>query len=363
MEAIAVFLITLGLSQLSVVFGQYDGLSLTGRRRGLGYAVGAGLLLLGAILLPPHWAALLWVVPAEVLSLAGLMWAGSTIDPIPHPEALFTPDHPGHGTFVQVDIPDGDSQIPAVLLAPPSTVGANGAAVCIIPGAGDARTSFKWWLVEALLAEGFTVLLIDVPGHGDYRHRPLRFPDFLSVAPAAVGYLRRLPGIEKVGLIGISMGGAMAVRALVDGPVEPVDALVLVATATRIDYTRGLRRREMWRTCYGSPVMRLVRRMTVRQILDSWYRAGYVSHHTTSELFDLLRPLDYLGRLPSSLPLLLVYSRRDSVAPPSHAEAMRHAAPHAALLESKKASHVMVTLISEINQPLAAWLRQQLGRS
>jgi pimeloyl-ACP methyl ester carboxylesterase len=320
-------------------------------------------LLGGGALLPSDWGTLLWVAPATALTLGVLLAGGSVIHPIPHPDTLFTPGHPGHGHLARVEIPDGDSLIPALQLWPPPAVTANGAAVCVIPGAGDAKTSFKWGLVEALLAAGFTVLLIDPPGHGDYRHRPLSLPDSLSVIPAAVGYLRGQPGVEKVGLIGISLGGALALRALVDGPEVSADALAMVATATHLSYIHWLRLRELWRTAYGSPTINLFKRMTIWQIWSSWQRAGYVSRHaSTAELFAWLRPLETIGQLPAATPLLLVYSRRDGIAPPAHAEAMRRAAPPAAFIESKKASHIMVTLIPEINQQIAGWLRRELGR-
>jgi hypothetical protein len=40
---------------------------------------------------------------------------------------------------------------------------------------------------------------------------------------------------------------------------------------------------------------------------------------------------------------------------------MRQAVPHAAFIESKKASHVTLILIPEINQQLARWLSTQLS--
>ena len=86
------------------------------------------------------------------------------------------------------------------------------------------------------------------------------------------------------------------------------------------------------------------------------------SKHTTDELFDLLRPLDNVKTL-QQLPLLLVYGHRDSVAPPEHAQAMCRAAPHANFVESKKASHVMLTLTPQINSQIAAWLKKLLTQT
>jgi len=117
--------------------------------------------------------------------------------------------------------------------------------------------------------------------------------------------------------------------------------------------------KEVWATYYRSPVVPLLREITAKQAHQSWKSGGYHSKHTTDELFDLLRPLKNIEEL-QRLPVLLVYSRRDSVAPPEHAQAMHLAAPHADFIESKKASHVMLTLTPKINSQIAVWLKTLL---
>jgi len=138
------------------------------------------------------------------------------------------------------------------------------------------------------------------------------------------------------------------------------DALVVAETPTYLHYTRELYYREVWHTLYGSPVMSLLREVSVKQIRESWRSGGYYSRHTTSALFALLNPLDNIKKI-ERLPFLLVYSRRDWIAPPKMASAMHQAAPHAKLIQEKKASHVMLTLVPAINRQIARWLREQLN--
>jgi pimeloyl-ACP methyl ester carboxylesterase len=76
-------------------------------------------------------------------------------------------------------------------------------------------------------------------------------------------------------------------------------------------------------------------------------------------LIALLKPLESIRRV-KELPILMVYSRRDPIAPPEAARAMQQAAPQATFIESKKASHVILTLIPEINRQVALWLRERL---
>jgi len=124
--------------------------------------------------------------------------------------------------------------------------------------------------------------------------------------------------------------------------------------------SKSLFYREMWNTYYGSPVLDLLREMSAKQVWDTWHEGGYRSRHSTSSLFDLLDPLVNIKRL-DPMPILLVYSRRDRVAPPEHAQAMHQAAPQATLIETKKASHVVLTLIPVINCQVASWLKEQLA--
>jgi pimeloyl-ACP methyl ester carboxylesterase len=298
------------------------------------------------------------------LALATLLLAGSFLLPPPHPNLLFSAHHPAHSACQLVQIPDGDQSIPGYLLKPPkSRQGqAGGAAVCLVPGAGDTKTSFKWRLVLALLDKGLSVLTIDPPGHGDNRDRVLTYPDCLSAIPAAIKYLREQPDIGRVGVVGISLGGAMAIAALAEHASRghhSVEALVVVATPVELNYSRGLQYRETWRTVYRSPLVSLFRETTLKQIRQSWHAGGYRSRHSTAELIELLEPERNIGEL-TDLPILLVYSRRDPVAPTGHARAMRRAAPQAKLVQAKKASHVMLTLSPEINSQIAGWLADQL---
>jgi pimeloyl-ACP methyl ester carboxylesterase len=362
--ALAVFLITLGIAQLASAQLGLWGASIGGRKRWAGQVIGLALIVAGATLLPHSIYTLGWIPLMVGLALATLLLAGSFLRPPPHPNLLFSAQHPAHSACQLVQIPDGDEAIPGYLLKPSKSKQgqAEGAAVCLIPGAGDTKTSFKWRLLLALLDKGLTVLTIDPPGHGDNRDRVLSYPDCLSVIPAAIEYLRDQPEIGRVGVVGISLGGAMAIAALAEQAKNcpnPVEALVVVATPVTVNYSRGLLYRETWQTVYRSPVVSLFRETTLKQIRESWHAGGYRSRHSTAELIELLEPERNIGEL-ADLPILLVYSRRDVVAPTDHARAMHRAAPQAKLVEAKKASHVMLTLSPEINHQIAVWLGDQL---
>jgi hypothetical protein len=139
------------------------------------------------------------------------------------------------------------------------------------------------------------------------------------------------------------------------------DALVVAGTPTHLeDYSRKLFYCELWRTVYGSPMLSLLQEMSIKQVRQYWKSGGYHSNHTTTELFALLNPLENIRKI-EPLPLLLVYSNRDCVAPPEMARAMFEAAPQAMLTQDKRASHVMLTLAYSVDRQIARWLGEQLS--
>jgi pimeloyl-ACP methyl ester carboxylesterase len=355
---IAVFLITLAVGQLMSIYRCLYGASLAGRFRLAGLLVGILLLAVGVVWLPVDWALLWWTPLAAIATLGLLLLAGSWIAPISSPDLIFSARRPEYGGCQRVAIPDGNFSAPGLLLKPAATSETCGAAVCIIHGAGDNKTMFKWRLVQSLLAEGITVLTVDLPGHGDYRHRPLNYPDGVRTVVAVVRYLRQQTDIQTVGLIGISLGGAFAIDALARES-GLVDSLVVIATPAHLHYDQKLVYQVMWNTYYRSPVVDLLREMTVRQARQAWKSGGYRSPLSTSQWFDLLKPLERI-QLLTTLPILLVYSQRDAIASKQDALAMRVAVPQADYIEAAPASHVMITLMPAVNRKLASWLKQTL---
>ncbi len=355
---LAVFLISMGIGQLISTWQSWRAASLTGRYRTAGYGLGLALLLTGAWLLPDMWSAMAWALLTSPLALMVLLIAGSYFDPPPHPDRLFSPNHPAHNGCIPVNIPDGDNPIPALLLTPKNPTGL---AVCLTPGAGDHKTMFKWRLVESLLTEGLTVLTIDPPGHGNNRQQPMHYPNCLSVIVAAIEFLGQQPGIRAVGAAGISLGGALTLAGLSKNKkvAEQVKALAVLETPIELNYTRRLHYGELWQTL-RAPVLSLLREVSIRQMWQIWRSGGYLSRHSTPELFSLLTPVATISQL-ADIPILLVYSQSDRIAPPTHAEAMQRAAPWATMLTSRRASHVTLTLLPDVNRQIARWLWSQLN--
>lgn len=107
-----------------------------------------------------------------------------------------------------------------------------GGAVVLMHGVWSNRRSMVQ-RARVLHDRGFAVLLFDLQAHGESPGRHITFGrlEALDVAAAVAFVRQRLPG-ERVGAIGISLGGAAAL--LGPGPLA-VDALVLESVYPDID--------------------------------------------------------------------------------------------------------------------------------
>lgn len=165
---------------------------------------------------------------------------------------------------------------------------------------------------EALHAHGFAVLLFDFQAHGESPGQRITYGRLEALdAVAAVGFVRRkLPG-ERVGALGVSLGGAAALP----GP-EPldVDALVLESVYSDIDAALANRLRSGLGPLAGpllTPLLAATFKFLLPPILD--VQPGE------------LRPIDRIGRVRA--PLLLASGSVDDRTPLVEAQALFDRAP------------------------------------
>ncbi len=371
-----IVLITLGLGQLAATVWRWRALSFVGPNQWLGYGFSVITLLAGSWGLislnlgdhwpSPLWAIILWVIPAGLLTIGLQVLAGSYISPPPHPNLLFSAHHPAHGgcQALQIPIPNSPHATPALFLQPPSST-KSGPVLCLVHGAGDTKISFKWRLITTLLEKNISVLTIDLPGHGEAKQNPLDYPHCLSVIPAAIAFLNEQAQVTQIGLYGVSLGGAIALKSLLKA--EPtlastIHAIAIQATPTYLAFNRRTFYREYWRTL-RSPLLSILNEVSVKQLRQIWTLGRYRSHYNVSQLvsmFDAKNNLKKFVQAFPDCPILLIYSRYDSVAPPSCALAMQQAAPEATLLQTRRSSHVALMLMQPVIDQAADWFSQKL---
>jgi pimeloyl-ACP methyl ester carboxylesterase len=205
------------------------------------------------------------------------------------------------------------------------------------------------------------VLLVDLDGHGE-SPRIQRFPSMVENATVGVAWLRQY--YARVGLVGISLGGCLAARAVADG--LHVDGLALLEAPPYLHYTTAHMRQEA--LALSEPFL-----------LDLF--AESTAYHLAATIYDLISvqsgprirceigTVDLIAALdlPTSLsriatPLLMLYGGRDAIVRADQAEIARCNAPdHAQFQIVRGASHLSLILHPGALEHLGEWMRERLS--
>jgi alpha-beta hydrolase superfamily lysophospholipase len=327
--------------------------------RGLSWGGGAlgPLLALAAARGRPGPRALMATLPLALPLQVGLAClAQNRLDP----KRQLLPGDYVDRTVQQLDIDAEYGPVPALHIAPK---GGARAAVCVAHGSGCDKTFYAWRLADALVGAGIAALLVDLDGHGE-SPRPQAFPDMLASVAGPARWLRAR--YERVGLLGMSLGGAVTARAVAEG--APCDALVLWEAPPRLRLTNAAYRRaqitEALRVIRPS-LMHLFRDGSAYHVARGWQTSGIRARIGTWDLFDTLDLLGSLGRIQARQdrpPLLLIYAGRDAVLHPgADAEVRAATAGWGEFHQIPGASHVSLPIEPETISITARWLGHALS--
>jgi pimeloyl-ACP methyl ester carboxylesterase len=294
------------------------------------------------------WAAYLALAlpPALLVQLA----AASLRNPQLNPLLRLRPNRYDHYLIERLEIPMPEGYLPALYVVPHG--GAAG-AVCVLHGSGCDKTSYAWRLVDTLAARGLALLLIDMDGHGE-NPRAQSFPAITENAEVAVEWLRAR--YAHVGLLGVSLGGCVAARAVADG--VAVDALVVLEAPPLLRYTQADVYREA-RALLRPYLLDIFNDCTVQALIKAW---EYPPIRAAISTWDLIAALDVLGSLAQiDTPLLLIYGASDAIVKPTQAAEVWAALPaHAAFHLVPGVSHLTMILTPQALQIIGQWLEQTL---
>src|SRR5258708_8811269 len=169
----------------------------------------------------------------------------------------------------------------------------------LIPGLDSVKEELHAY-GDDLLRRGMAVLAIDGPGQGEMEFTPpMRF-DYEVPVGCAIDYLerRRDVGADRVGLLGISLGGYYAARAAACEP--GVRAAISLAA---------------W--CSIAPVYARAPLLTREAFVARLHVRDETEARAALESFDLTQVMQKVR-----CPLLVIMGRQDRIVPPEEAERM-----------------------------------------
>jgi pimeloyl-ACP methyl ester carboxylesterase len=216
--------------------------------------------------------------------------------------------------------------------------------------------STHWWIRNLpALASSYTVYLVDLPGFGAMS----RFPDQLMLSEMAAWLLQWMDAmhLERIRLIGHSMGGAIAVQCAAQRP-DAISQLVLAAPAAI-----PVGHLTVW--SYVPPLMQAAAAMTPSFLPILAYDALRAGPRTLLRMSRELLTHDLRDELRRvTAPTLLIWGRRDSLVPPSLGHKMRKEIGHAELRIFDIAGHVvMYDRPAAFNREVLAFFAGQQARA
>ncbi len=284
------------------------------------------------------------LAPALLIQIA----AASLHNPRLNPLLRLRPGRYEHYTIDRLDIPMREGHLPVLHIIPR---GGASAVVCVVHGSGCDKSSYAWRLVDTLVARGLALLLIDLDGHGE-NPRAQSFPAIIEDANVAVAWLRER--YQRVGLLGVSLGGCVAARAVADG--VAVDALVVLEAPPLLRYNQADVYREA--LALARPyLLDIFNDCTVQVLIKAW---EYPPIRAAISTWDLIEALDVCGSLARiDTPLLLVYGASDAIVKPDQAAEVWAALPaHATFHLVPGVSHLTMILTPEVLRIVGEWLER-----
>ena len=341
----------LGLFELLAGIAQLRGLAWSDRRlRGM-----AGALLLAAWRDLRGWrgpAALATSLPAAVVLQAGL--ASLRIRRL-NPLDRLSPGDYADRQIRRMDVPTSTGDVPALEIVPH---GGSRTVVCVAHGSGCDKYFYAWRLVDELLDRGFALLLIDLDGHGESR-RPQAFPTIVFSLRDCLDWLRAR--YERVALLGMSLGGCVAARAVAEG--AAVAALALLEAPIKVRLSQADRRKvvqDEGLRLLRPALLSLLRDGSPYHIARAWSTSGIRAEIGTWDLFDMLDLAGSLRRIATGAaapPLLAIYGSRDTLIPPAMAERVRELLPAGAAYHMLAgASHISLPIEERTLRIVGEWM-------
>ncbi len=253
-----------------------------------------------------------------------------------------------------------------LLLKPPHPRG----TLVVAHGAGNDRFYSFAPFFDAALREGFQVLSLDLPGHGQGNSSIFEVERAVEDFSEAVTLARHaapnadLPWI----LVGNSLGGALSMRAVAETPLRPA-GVIGIGMPTRLQLG--------WRSIWGElPSLLSPAMLSYREHVTSWKEVfpafGAFRREDFPVRCDRNAYLDAIAAVlnrsweitPPEIPVLLVQGSRDAVARAAETrlwvERMRQLGADVTLSVLPRVGHLDVMLSRRVHAAVLGWARGRM---
>lgn len=211
----------------------------------------------------------------------------------------------------------------------------DGPLVVLIPGLESTKEQFSTF-EPYLLDRGLATLSFEGPGQGEswYAH-PFRNSAYLDAFRSLVEWLFGRADLRnrKVGLLGTSFGGYLALRCAAEAP---IGAVVDIAGFHDLKGVDDLQ-----------PVIR--------------ENFAHFMKVDVNDARNLARDVDLSGCLPLDVPVLVVHGERDPIVPVANAHKILAAQKDAASMLYPDGNHSCNNLHTIVRPAIADWLAETLG--
>jgi pimeloyl-ACP methyl ester carboxylesterase len=219
--------------------------------------------------------------------------------------------------------------------------------VVLIAGLDSAKEEF-FAAENVLLARGLATFSLDGPGQGETGYTTTIRPDFEAPVAAALDVLCARPDLDgdRIGVLGVSLGGYYAARA---AAFEPRIRAVVISGGP-YDYGALIRDR---------PPHSLATFARYSGTASDTTSGTTSSTEATYEFAARLTLEGVLGRLTQ--PMIVVFGQRDRLVPWEHAVRVAREAPHADLWLFEEGNHVCLNISYRWRPQAADWLAERLA--
>lgn len=238
-------------------------------------------------------------------------------------------------TAERVEIPWEETYLVGNLRRPPGV--SRPPLVLTIPGLDSTKEEFFNW-EEVFLRRGMATFSLDGPGQGETGFATSIRPDSETVIAVVLDWLSRRNDIDmqRVGAVGVSLGGYYAARGLA------FESRLTAAAAIGGPYDFG----ELWDALPPNT------RETFR------HHSGAADDEEARKRAGELSLRGIAGQI--TRPLLVIFGKLDRLIPYQHAERLASEAPGARLVMFEEGNHVCNNIPYKYRPLAADWLAEQL---